>query len=43
MKAIPIGISDYRKLRQNDYYYVDKTLIIKEFLEKIRNYLNKLS
>ena len=34
MKAIPIGISDYRKLRQNDYYYVDKTLIIKEFLEK---------
>lgn len=34
MKALPIGISDYRKLRQNDYYYVDKTLIIKEFLEK---------
>ena len=34
MKAIPIGISDYRKLRQNDYYYVDKTLIIKEFLER---------
>ena len=34
MKAIPIGISDYRKLRQNDYYYVDKTLMIKDFLER---------
>lgn len=34
VKVIPIGISDYKKLRQNDYYYVDKTLIIKEFLEK---------
>lgn len=34
MKAIPIGISDYRKLIQNDYYYVDKTLMIKEFLER---------
>ncbi len=34
VKVIPIGISDYKKLRQNAYYYVDKTLIIKEFLEK---------
>lgn len=34
VKVISIGISDYKKLRQNDYYYVDKTLIIKEFLEK---------
>ncbi len=34
MKTIPIGISDYRKLRQNDYYYVDKTLMIKDFLER---------
>ena len=42
MKAIPIGISDYRKLRQNDYYYVDKTLIIKEFLEKYKEMQYKL-
>lgn len=34
MKTIPIGISDYRKLRENDYYFVDKTLMIKNFLDK---------
>ena len=34
MQAIPIGISDFKKLRQNDYYYIDKTLLIQEFLER---------
>lgn len=34
MKAVSIGISDYRKIRENNYYFVDKTLIIKEFLER---------
>ena len=34
MKTIPIGISDYRKLRENNYYFVDKTLMIKDFLER---------
>lgn len=34
MKAIPIGISDYRKLRKNDYYFVDKSLMIRDFLDK---------
>ena len=33
MKTIPIGISDFRKLRDNDYFFVDKTLMIKDFLE----------
>lgn len=32
-KALPIGISDYARA-QSEYYYVDKTLLIKEFLDK---------
>lgn len=32
-KPLPIGISDY-KVASGDYYYVDKTLMIKEFLDK---------
>ena len=30
---LPIGVSDYRKA-VTDYYYVDKTLLIKEFLDE---------
>ena len=33
MKALPIGISDYVRA-QSEYYYVDKTLLIKEFLDQ---------
>lgn len=32
-KALPIGISDYVRA-QSDYYYVDKTMLIKEFLDQ---------
>lgn len=32
-KALPIGISDYIRA-QSEYYYVDKTLLLKEFLDK---------
>ena len=32
-KMLPIGISDYVRA-QSEYYYVDKTLMIKEFLDK---------
>lgn len=32
-KALPVGISDYIRV-QSEYYYVDKTLLIKEFLDK---------
>ncbi|MBD5394797.1 MAG: AAA family ATPase [Lachnospiraceae bacterium] len=32
-RALPIGISDYVRA-QSEYYYVDKTLLIKEFLDK---------
>ncbi|MBE5845668.1 MAG: hypothetical protein E7302_16170 [Butyrivibrio sp.] len=32
-KALPIGISDYVRA-ESEYYYVDKTLLIKEILDK---------
>lgn len=32
-KALPIGIDDFRKIRKNQYYYIDKTLLIKELLD----------
>ena len=33
MKKLPIGISDFKKLIDGNYYYVDKTLLIKELIE----------
>lgn len=33
IKPLPIGISDYIRA-QSEYYYVDKTLMIKEFLDQ---------
>ena len=32
-KALPIGNDQFRIVREKDYYYIDKTLLIKEFLE----------
>lgn len=32
-KSLPIGISDYVRA-QSEYYYVDKTLLIKDFLDQ---------
>lgn len=32
-KSLPVGISDYARA-QSEYYYVDKTLLIREFLDK---------
>ena len=32
-KPLPVGISDYVRA-QSDYYYVDKTMLIKEFLDR---------
>ena len=34
MKKIPIGIDDFKKIRENNYYYIDKTNFIEE-IEKI--------
>ena len=33
MKPLPIGIDDFEKVRRGGYYYVDKTLMIRDFLE----------
>ena len=32
-KKIPIGIEDYKKIVDKDYYYADKTLLMKELLD----------
>ena len=34
MKPLPIGVDDFKKLIDKNYYYVDKTLLIKELLDK---------
>jgi hypothetical protein len=33
-KPLPIGIDDFEKIITKKYYYVDKTLLIKELLDK---------
>ena len=33
MKKLPYGISDYERIQENNYYYVDKT----EYIEKLEN------
>ena len=30
---IPVGISDFREIRENGYYYIDKTFLIYELLK----------
>ena len=30
---IPIGISDFSEIRQNNYYYIDKSALISELLK----------
>lgn len=33
-KALPPGITEYNELIQNQYYFIDKTLMIKDYLER---------
>ena len=33
MKKLPIGVSDFKNMVTGDYYYVDKTLFIKEIID----------
>lgn len=33
-QPLPIGIDDFEKIITDNYYYVDKTLLIKELLDK---------
>ena len=37
MKKLPYGISDYEKIVDNEYYYVDKT----SYLEKLENLVER--
>ena len=32
-KVLPIGNDEFSEIRENDFYYVDKTLMIKDFIE----------
>jgi hypothetical protein len=32
-KPLAIGIDDFRRVREGDYYYIDKSLMIKDFIE----------
>ena len=32
-KKIPVGLSNYRRLKIENYYVVDKSMLIKEFLD----------
>ena len=34
MKKLPIGISDFKEIRIQNYYFVDKSLFIKEIIEE---------
>ena len=34
MRALPIGIENFKELIDKDYYYVDKTLIIRDVLKQ---------
>lgn len=34
MKKLPVGISDFKDIVTGNYYYVDKTLFIKEIIDK---------
>ncbi|WP_370850665.1 AAA family ATPase [Megasphaera sp.] len=33
MQGLPIGIDDFAKVREGNYYFVDKTLAIRDFLD----------
>ena len=32
-KKLPIGIENFEKLRQDDFYYIDKTGLIREIIQ----------
>lgn len=34
MRQLPIGVDDFKKLRENCFYYVDKSLFIKDILDR---------
>ena len=37
--SLPIGIEDFKEVRKDGYYYVDKTALIEQVLEKRTGFL----
>ena len=35
LKRVPIGIEDFKEMIDKDYYFVDKTLLIKELIDNL--------
>ena len=33
-RPLPVGVDNFEKLMTNGYYFVDKSLLIKDFLDK---------
>lgn len=31
---IPVGVSDFEKIRKNEYYYIDKSGLIEDLLKR---------
>lgn len=31
---IPVGVSDFEKIRKNEYYYIDKSGLIEDLLKE---------
>jgi len=34
MKKLPVGLSDFKRVIEDDYYYVDKSLLVKELIDQ---------
>ena len=37
-RRLPIGIQDFRTVREHDFYYVDKTLFVRRLVDEGRFY-----
>lgn len=33
LKRLPVGLDDFKKIRKNQFYYVDKTKLIEQLLQ----------
>ena len=33
LKRLPVGLDDFKKIRENQFYYVDKTKLIEHLLQ----------
>lgn len=35
MKRVPVGVEDFKRVVDEDYYYVDKSMFIKEVMQEV--------